>query len=278
MIDSFWTHLDSLLGSYWSNVLQEAAADEGGEGCEDDLDLDLLRQIFDEVDLDRSGTVTMSELAAHRRRNEELLKNGPLEAFRRDLAAREEWERRQQEAEGFGEEEVYSDEEEEVIVGRYSVVLSGSYQPRLSYGVRGGLIAVVAAPLSGACEAAGLQVGDAVLAVDGAAIRATNPHRGGAAGGVGPASLECHQLERACIKRLQGLRGRSSVKWVLNRPRRSLPPPVPFSPLQKPQPQQAEESSSETASSEESEEGEEAVFAERTEREKRLMGALGKMG
>jgi hypothetical protein len=112
----------------------------------------------------------MSELVAHRRRNEALLRNQPLEAFKRDLAAREDWERQQEEEARYGDgDEVYSDEEEEeAIVGRYSVVLRGSDTPRLAYGVRGGLIAVVAAPLSAACEAAGLQVGDAVLAVDGA--------------------------------------------------------------------------------------------------------------
>jgi len=49
--------------------------------CEDELDRELLRKIFDEVDVDCSGAVTLSELEAHRRRNEEMLRNKRRDAF-----------------------------------------------------------------------------------------------------------------------------------------------------------------------------------------------------
>ena len=62
-------------------VAQLAAVEEGGEGCEDELDREMLRQIFDEVDVDCSGTVTLSELAAHRLRAEDKLRNKQREAF-----------------------------------------------------------------------------------------------------------------------------------------------------------------------------------------------------
>ena len=69
-------------------VAQLAAAEEGGEGCEDELDRELLRQLFDEVDVDRSGTVTLSELSAHRQRVEDKLRNKQREAFHQVCEAR----------------------------------------------------------------------------------------------------------------------------------------------------------------------------------------------
>jgi hypothetical protein len=62
-------------------VAQLAAVEEGGEDCEDELDREMLRSLFDEVDVDCSGTVTLSELAAHRHQTEEKLRNKQREAF-----------------------------------------------------------------------------------------------------------------------------------------------------------------------------------------------------
>ena len=62
-------------------VAQLAAVEEGGEECEDELDREMLRRLFDEVDVDCSGTVTLSELATHRQRAEEKLRNKQREAF-----------------------------------------------------------------------------------------------------------------------------------------------------------------------------------------------------
>ena len=62
-------------------VAQLAAIEEGGKDCDDELDRELLRQMFDEVDVDCSGTVTLSELAAHRHQAEERLRNKQREAF-----------------------------------------------------------------------------------------------------------------------------------------------------------------------------------------------------
>ena len=69
-------------------VAQLAAAEEGGEGCEDELDRELLRQLFDEVDADCSGTVTLSELSTHRQSVEDRLRNKQREAFHQVCEAR----------------------------------------------------------------------------------------------------------------------------------------------------------------------------------------------
>eukprot|EP01046_Picozoa_sp_COSAG06_P038758 COSAG06_NODE_4502_length_4199_cov_204.819024_5_plen_173_part_00 len=168
---------------------------------------------------------------------------------------------------------MHGDENEEQreapeIVGRYTVVLRGCDTPRLAYGVRGGLIAVVAAPLNIAAEAAGMQAGDEVVSVDDVPLRSGSGGSGSAA-----AAASQSRLEAAAIKRMQGLRGRRSVRWLLRRPRRATrpvapPPPPPFS----------FSSASSFSSSSVEEEGEEEELPEMVEMsaaERRLMGALG---
>ena len=62
-------------------VAQMAAIEEGGKDCEDELDHDMLRQMFDEVDVDCSGTITLSELSAHQLRVDNEKRNKRREAF-----------------------------------------------------------------------------------------------------------------------------------------------------------------------------------------------------
>ena len=164
---------------------------------------------------------------------------------------------------------MHGDENEEQreapeIVGRYTVVLRGCDTPRLAYGVRGGLIAVVAAPLNIAAEAAGMQAGDEVVSVDDVPLRSNSGGSGSAA------AASQSMLEAAAIKRMQGLRGRRSVRWLLRRPRRATrpvapPPPPPFSSA----------SSFSSSSEEEGEEEELPEMVEMSAAERRLMGALG---
>lgn len=71
----------AILTEEYVEVAQLAAVEEGGEDCEDELDRELLRQMFDEVDVDCSGTVTLSELSAHRLRAEDRVRNKQREAF-----------------------------------------------------------------------------------------------------------------------------------------------------------------------------------------------------
>eukprot|EP01043_Picozoa_sp_COSAG02_P073285 COSAG02_NODE_14180_length_1300_cov_0.710241_2_plen_141_part_00 len=66
------------------------------------------------------------------------------------------------------EENVTNDDE--TFAGRYTVTLRGCDTPQLAYGVRGGLIAVVKAPLNHHASTAGIRPGDEVVAVDGAPI------------------------------------------------------------------------------------------------------------
>ena len=144
------------------------------------------------------------------------------------------------------------------------MVLRGCDTPRLAYGVRGGLIAVVAAPLNIAAEAAGMQAGDEVVSVDDV------PLRSGSGGSGSAAAASQSRLEAAAIKRMQGLRGRRSVRWLLRRPRRATrpvapPPPPPFSSA----------SSFSSSSEEEGEEEELPEMVEMSAAERRLMGALG---
>lgn len=78
-------HFDmhSCLAEEYVEVAQQAAAEEGGDGCEDELDREQLRHLFDEVDVDCSGTVTLSELSAHRQRLQDSMRNRQREAFQK---------------------------------------------------------------------------------------------------------------------------------------------------------------------------------------------------
>lgn len=152
----------------------------------------------------------------------------------------------------LGAESVASDGE--TFAGRYTVTLRGCDTPRLAYGVRGGLIAVVAAPLNHHASAAGIMAGDEVVAVDSVPI------------GSSKVVTACvSTLEAAVIQRMQGLRGRRAVRWVLRRPRRALAAQqssdIPASPVS---------SSSSSSSSLDLD----VNMLEMSDQERRLMGAL----
>lgn len=144
-------------------------------------------------------------------------------------------------------------------------MLRGCDTPRLAYGVRGGLIAVVAAPLNIAAEAAGMQAGDEVVSVDDVPLRSGSGGSGSAA-----AAASQSRLEAAAIKRMQGLRGRRSVRWLLRRPRRATRPVAP-----PPPPSFSSASSLSSSSEEEGAEEELPEMVEMSAAERRLMGALG---
>jgi hypothetical protein len=180
-----------------------------------------------------------------------------------DLAAceaREKQQRRQAQHEQRQQEtrSQLLDDDEDGLVGRYTVTLRGCDTPRLAYGVRGGLIAVVAAPLNQSVDAAGVRSGDEVLAVDGVPLSSSK--------GVATSAAGVKRLEAAAIQRMQGLRGRRAVDWVLRRPRRArlgrrhCVPPSPASTA----------SSSSSMSDADMDSG----MLEISERERRLMGAL----
>jgi hypothetical protein len=148
---------------------------------------------------------------------------------------------------------------DEPFAGRYAVTLRGCDTPRLAYGVRGGLIAMVTAPLNHNASAVGIRPGDEVIAVDGAPI--------------GSNSKRVKGLEAAAVQRMQGLRGRRSVSWVLRRPRR-----VVAGRISQPMPSLLSPSPSSTSSSSLSMSEADAAMLEISEQERRLMGALGKTG
>ena len=202
----------------YCEVAEEAALEEGGSG--EGLDLGALRVFFDAVDTDRSGTITLSEIAEHQREKERRERNWQLEAFRSDLQAveqREQQEEDEQLREGreLQEEEGRWAEEEAAMVSTqprvFTLRLAGSATPRLAFGERGGLIAVVAPPLGNEALQAGVMVGDEVLKVDGVRISR-------------------NRNETAARHRLLALSSRSSLSWVFRRNATRLPA-EPLSPL-----------------------------------------------
>lgn len=145
--------------------------------------------------------------------------------------------------------------DDEIFAGRYTVTLRGCDTPQLAYGVRGGLIAVVKAPLNHHASTAGIRPGDEVIAVDGAPI--------------GSSSKGVKVLEAAAIQRMQGLRGRRAVSWVLRRPRRVFAARRPST---------SSSLSSPSSSSSSSMSEVDVAMLEMSEQERRLMGVLGKTG
>lgn len=138
------------------------------------------------------------------------------------------------------------------IVGRYTVTLRGCDAPRLAYGVRGGLIAVVTAPLNQHAKVAGIKPGDELIAVDGVPIANSQGSKG---------------LEAAAIQRMQGLRGRRAVSWLLRRPPRATL-------VHSLTPTRLSRSSSPSSSSSTTSSDMDTPMLQMSEQERRLMGAL----